>query len=190
MNHNETHHEPNRPDPDQTGDFSTVLEDPRLIAALEEYLASLEAGQPVDRQEFLARHGDVAEVLAECLDGMEALHRSPNSSGPSSSAGTGSGKTEAEVPETVLGDFRILREVGRGGMGVVYEAQQISLRRRVALKVLPFASVLDPRQLQRFQNEAHAAACLHHGNIVPVFAVGCERGTHYYAMQYIEGQTL
>ena len=75
-------------------------------------------------------------------------------------------------------------------MGVVYEAEQISLGRRVALKVLPFAAALDARQLQRFKNEAQAAACLHHTNIVPVFGVGCERGVHYYAMQYIEGQTL
>jgi tetratricopeptide (TPR) repeat protein len=75
-------------------------------------------------------------------------------------------------------------------MGVVYEAEQLSLGRRVALKVLPFAATLDPRQLQRFQNEAQAAAQLHHGNIVPVYAVGCERGVHYYAMQFVEGQSL
>ena len=89
-----------------------------------------------------------------------------------------------------LGDFRLLREIGRGGMGVVYEAEQISLRRRVALKVLPFAAAMDPRQLQRFKNEALAAAHLHHENIVPVHAVGCERGVHYYAMQFIEGRSL
>jgi serine/threonine protein kinase/Flp pilus assembly protein TadD len=89
-----------------------------------------------------------------------------------------------------LGDFRLLRELGRGGMGVVYEAEQLSLGRRVALKVLPFAGVLDPRQLQRFLNEARAAACLHHPGIVPVHAVGQERGVHFYAMQLIEGCTL
>src|SRR5205807_4943621 len=89
-----------------------------------------------------------------------------------------------------LGDFRMLREVGRGGMGIVYEAEQISLGRRVALKVLPFAATLDPRQLQRFKNEAQAAAQLQHPHIVPVYFVGNERGVHYYAMQYIEGQSL
>ena len=89
-----------------------------------------------------------------------------------------------------LGDYRIVREVGRGGMGVVYEAVQLSLNRRVALKVLPFAAVADERQLQRFRVEAQAAALLHHTNIVPVYAVGCERGVHYYAMQFIEGETL
>jgi serine/threonine protein kinase len=75
-------------------------------------------------------------------------------------------------------------------MGVVYEAEQISLRRQVALKVLPFAATMDPRHLQRFHNEAQSAACLHHTNIVPVFSVGCERGVHFYAMQFIDGQPL
>ncbi len=83
-----------------------------------------------------------------------------------------------------------MREIGRGGMGVVYEAQQLSLGRRVALKVFPFAAMLDPRQLQRFKNEAQAAASLDHPNIVSVYSVGCERGVHYYAMKYIDGQTL
>jgi eukaryotic-like serine/threonine-protein kinase len=89
-----------------------------------------------------------------------------------------------------LGDYRIIREIGRGGMGVVYEAEQLSLGRRVALKVLPFAVAPDGRQLQRFKNEAQAAAQLHHAHIVPVYAVGCAGGVHYYAMQYIEGRTL
>jgi WD40 repeat protein/serine/threonine protein kinase len=89
-----------------------------------------------------------------------------------------------------LGDFQIVREIGRGGMGVVYEAEQLSLGRRVALKVLPFAAALDAKQLQRFKNEAQAAAGLHHTNIVPVYAVGCERGVHYFAMQFIDGRTL
>src|SRR5262249_44142209 len=93
-------------------------------------------------------------------------------------------------PAGCLGDFRILREIGRGGMGVVYEAEQVSLGRHVALKVLPLVAALDPRQLQRFQPEAQAAAGLHHTNIAPVHAVGCERGVHFYAMQYIQGASL
>ena len=92
--------------------------------------------------------------------------------------------------ERRLGDFRLLREIGRGGMGVVYEAQQISLGRRVALKVLPFAAVLDSRQIARFKHEAQSAAQLNHPNIVSVFAVGVERGVHFYAMQLIDGQPL
>ena len=89
-----------------------------------------------------------------------------------------------------LGDYRLVRELGRGGMGIVYEAKQVSLGRRVALKVLPFTAALDPAQLRRFQIEAHAAAQLHHTNIVPVFSVGCERGVYYYAMQFIDGRTI
>src|SRR5262249_58333770 len=85
---------------------------------------------------------------------------------------------------------RIIREIGHGGMGVVYEAEQLSLGRRVALKVLPFAAAMDPRHLQRFQNEARAAASLHHEHIVPVYGVGCDRGVHYYAMQFIDCQSI
>ena len=75
-------------------------------------------------------------------------------------------------------------------MGIIYEAVQLSLGRRVALKVLPLAAGLDNRSLQRFRQEAQAAAQLHHTNIVPVYAVGCERGVHYYAMQLIDGSSL
>src|SRR5262249_41288961 len=71
-----------------------------------------------------------------------------------------------------------------------YEAEQISLGRRVALKVLPFAAAIDPRHRQRFQIEAQAAAQLHHPHIVPIFNVGCDHGIHYYAMQFVEGRSL
>jgi serine/threonine protein kinase len=89
-----------------------------------------------------------------------------------------------------LGEYRILREIGRGGMGIVYEAEQESLGRRVALKVLPFHSLLGPKHLERFRQEARAAARLSHPNIVPVFGVGEHEGLHYFAMQYIPGQGL
>src|SRR5204862_1272291 len=85
-----------------------------------------------------------------------------------------------------LGDYRLLREVGHGGMGVVYEAEQESLGRHVALKVLLTHSLLDPKQLQRFHREARAAARLHHTNIVPVYGVGEHDGFHYYIMQLIQ----
>src|SRR5262245_36377086 len=78
----------------------------------------------------------------------------------------------SSTPLVQLGDFRIVREVGRGGMGIVYEAMQESLGRRVALKVLPAAARLDARHQQRFEREARAAARLHHTNIVPVFGIG------------------
>ena len=89
-----------------------------------------------------------------------------------------------------LGDFRVLREAGRGGMGVVYEAEQESLGRRVALKVLAAHAIPDPAQVNRFEREARAAAQLHHTNIVPVFGVGEQDGLHYYVMQFIPGLGL
>ena len=156
-----------------------IDDDPQLMAIVQDYLAELEAGVRPNRPAFLTHHADFAEALPPYLDALDALH-------------------VVTVPETIanvnktepLGDFRIVRELGRGGMGVVYEAMQLSLNRRVALKVLPFASALNPKQLQRFKTEAHAAAQLHHTNIVPVYAVGCERGTHFYAMQMIDGRSL
>ena len=89
-----------------------------------------------------------------------------------------------------MGDYRILREIGRGGMGVVYEAEQVSLGRRVALKVLPWQVARDRTSLERFRREARASARLHHTNIVPVFEVGQDGEVSYYAMQFIQGQSL
>jgi tetratricopeptide (TPR) repeat protein len=89
-----------------------------------------------------------------------------------------------------LGDFEIVRELGRGGMGVVYEARQVSLNRKVALKVLSGGLGLTPKAVQRFHREAEAAARLHHTNIVPVYATGDQDGTHFYAMELIDGPSL
>ena len=94
------------------------------------------------------------------------------------------------MPLQQLGDYQILREIGRGGMGVVYEAQQLSLGRHVAIKVLPSHARLEPRHLGRFEREARSAAKLHHTNIVPVFGVGEQDGLHYYVMQLIPGLGL
>ncbi len=94
-----------------------------------------------------------------------------------------------DAPEK-LGDFRILREIGRGGMGVVYEAEQVSLGRRVAVKVLPPSFARDREAVQRFLTEAKAAARLQHRNVVPVYAVGEEGGLNYYAMEFVRGRTL
>jgi tetratricopeptide (TPR) repeat protein len=163
----------------------------RLAQALEEYRGLLEAGAAPDRAAFLARHPEMAEELAECLSGLEFVHAvAPALSGAAAENASAENLGAGLRLGAPLGDFRLIRELGRGGMGVVYEAEQISLGRRVALKVLPFASTLDAKQLQRFHNEARAAAGLHHAHIVPVHGVGSERGVHYYAMQFIDGQTL
>ncbi|MHC4955366.1 MAG: protein kinase domain-containing protein [Planctomycetota bacterium] len=144
-----------------------------LFDVLNAYLADVEAGRAPGRDELLARHPELRDRLATCLDSLDVLHLA-------------GGKSDGE-PDGTIGDYRILREVGRGGMGVVYEAEQISLQRRVALKMLPFAGVLEPRHLQRFRNEALAAAALNHHHIVPVYSVGQDRGIHHYAMQYVDG---
>src|ERR1700730_6374442 len=89
-----------------------------------------------------------------------------------------------------LGDFEIIREIGRGGMGVVFEARQVSLNRKVALKVLSGGLGLTPKAVQRFHREAEAAAKLHHTNIVPVYATGEHGGIHFYAMELIAGPSL
>jgi serine/threonine protein kinase len=172
------------------GREAPAVDDPRVVEALEEYLTAAEEGQAPDRRLFLARHADISGALAECLDGLAALHGAGPSPSQALTVSQAPDKPADGSPGRPLGDFRIIRELGRGGMGVVYEAEQLSLGRRVALKVLSFAAALDSRQLQRFKNEAQAAAHLHHQHIVPVHAVGCERGVHYYAMQLIEGQNL
>jgi serine/threonine protein kinase/tetratricopeptide (TPR) repeat protein len=173
-------------------------DDPRITRAALEYLDALRAGRRPDRAQLLAEHPDIAAALAECLDGLEFIHAAASqlhrSAGdPVAARGPLASSAAAPtdlLPSTPLGDYRIVREIGRGGMGIVYQAEQLSLGRPVALKVLPGAFALDPRQRQRFKNEAEAAAGLHHSNIVPVHAVGFERGVHYYVMQLIDGQSV
>jgi eukaryotic-like serine/threonine-protein kinase len=160
--------------------------DESLAELIEELSAKLEKRMRVDVPAYLEAHPAHAEELRRLLPAMQLLadwSRSGTAQVPASAS-------ETEPAPTALGDFRIVREVGRGGMGIVYEAEQLSLGRRVALKVLPFAGTLDARRLQRFKNEAQAAAHLQHQHIVPVYFVGQERGVHYYAMQFVEGRTL
>ena len=168
------------------GDAATQDREQRLAEVLEQYLAEIQAGTAASKSELLKNHPDLADDLAACLASLDYVR--------GAKVGPGSTSDVDPIPSQptarTLGDYRILNEIGRGGMGVVYEARQISLNRRVALKVLPLAGVLDQRRRQRFTNEAQAAALLHHQNIVPVYQVGCERGVHYYAMQFVEGQTL
>jgi serine/threonine protein kinase len=163
-------------------------DDPRLMEAVQSYMTLMESGRHPSRTEFLSRYPDLAGPLEQCLDGLELVHKAALRE--KQTVGDAAGQAGETLPVDPLGDFKIVREIGRGGMGVVYEAVQMSLGRRVALKVLPFAATFDPRHLQRFKNEAQAAAQLHHSNIVPVYAVGADRGVHYYAMQLIDGQSL
>ena len=163
------------------------LDDGRVVAALEEYIQMLRDGWRPGRAEFLARHQSIADILGDRLEDLEFVQ---DAMSPLAETGPVGGSIEDSLISARLGEYRIIREVGRGGMGVVYEAEQLPLGRRVALKVLPSTASLDPRQRQRFQVEAQAAALLHHEHIVPVFGIGCDQGVHYYAMQFIDGRSL
>jgi serine/threonine protein kinase/Flp pilus assembly protein TadD len=162
---------------------------PVLDQLIEELTNKLQAGEPVDISAYADRYPEHAETLRRVFSALEVLGELGRSLATDSNQAVTQHERTHDGPG-VLGDYQIIREVGRGGMGVVYEAVQVSLGRRVALKVLPFAAAMDPRQLRRFQAEAQAAAHLNHGNIVPVFAVGSDRGVHFYAMQFIEGRSL
>ena len=163
----------------------------RLHEVLLDYLEAEARGQAPDTQQFLDAHAEFAEELADflaCRQRVETIVAPLR--GVTAVGKDGKDDKDRKPDLRLLGDFRLVREIGRGGMGIVYEAEQLSLGRRVAVKVLPFAAALDPKQLHRFQNEAQTAAWLHHPNIVPVYAVGCESGVHYFAMQLIHGRSL
>src|SRR6516164_516452 len=155
----------------------------------DEFLARCKRGERPTIQEYCDRH---PELAGEIRDVFEALLMVEDLR-PGTDEGSGSlgeaVKVEGKRLERV-GDYRILCEIGRGGMGVVYEAEQQALGRRVALKVLPRASAGDGSAQARFQREAKAAARMHHTNIVPVFDVGQDGAHLYYAMQLIHGQGL
>jgi eukaryotic-like serine/threonine-protein kinase len=162
-----------------------------VLDLAEEFLERYRAGERPPLSEYTDRHPHLAAEIREVFPAMAmmekiaiadgSLARDPTERVPASAAA-------AALRQ--LGDYRILREVGRGGMGIVYEAEQVSLGRHVALKVLPGSWLLNRTFLERFRREAKAAARLHHTNIVPVFGTGEAEGTHFYAMQFIRGEGL
>jgi len=167
---------------DHMQDFELSFEHRELADIFDRYSSALDNGDHEEAEKILAAHPEIGEEFRTPLRGLyllgrEARHRQTE-------------LLSEQQPAKRLGDFELGEELGRGGMGIVYAARQASLQRDVALKILPFTAVLDPRQVARFQNEAQAAASLHHPNIVPVYGVGCERGVHYYSMQLIKGQTM
>jgi WD40 repeat protein/serine/threonine protein kinase len=153
-----------------------------LAHLVDEFAERYRRGEQPSVQEYAERYPDLADKIRDIFPALAEVEEVKDERPPSA--------TPSLPPLQQLGDFRILREVGRGGMGVVYEAEQISLGRHVALKVLPAQKGQDAKQRRRFEREARAAAKLHHTNIVPVFGVGEHDGLPYYVMQFIQGQGL
>jgi eukaryotic-like serine/threonine-protein kinase len=161
----------------------------RLAQILDDYLVAVERGEPTSPSELLQRYPDQADYLKLYLSGLQMFHAAARGVTPHAPA-IATPLSWAAGAKQMIGEFAIIRELGRGGMGVVYEAEQTTLRRRVALKVLPTSAAADAKQLGRFKNEAQAAAQVLHPHIVPVFAVGEADGVHYFAMQLIDGESL
>src|SRR5262249_13696797 len=147
-------------------------------------------GERPSVEDYAAQHPELAEAIRELLPALVLLEQEKPVAGAAAGTHGGPAAAASGPAPRQLGDDLVLREIAAGGLGVVYEAVQQSVGRHVALKVLPPYRLADPHQLVRFQREARAAAMLHHTNIVPVFGVGEHEGVHYYAMQYIQGQSL
>jgi WD40 repeat protein/serine/threonine protein kinase len=150
------------------------------------FVARFRAGERPSVEEFAHRYPALADELRDLLPALVLLEQNVP---PEERAGSDHAVASFGPPPEIEG-YSILREIGRGGMGIVFEAVQSSLGRHVALKILSRQSLLNPTHLERFRLEARAAARLHHTHIVPVFGVGECKGLHYYAMQFIPGQSL
>jgi serine/threonine protein kinase len=161
---------------------------PALARLVEQAATRLQSGEPFDFEEFVAEHQHFGQELRDIFPLVASLVEAGGAkpiAGVEPAGFKGHSATNVE-----LGGFRLIREIGRGGMGIVYEAEQISLGRRVALKLLPFAAIADSVSLRRFRNEVRAAAALDHPNIVSIYSVGEDWDVHYYAMQLIRGRSL
>src|SRR5271165_3160120 len=171
--------------------MSTSSDQRNPVEALaEEFLDRKRQGEQPTLREYVDRYPELADDIRDLFPALLMMEDLGESSGGTSGSLAAENGAAVGIQLQRLGDYRILREIGRGGMGVVYEAEQESLGRRVALKVLAAGALLDPKQVRRFEREARAAARLHHTNIVPVFGVGNQDGHHYFVMQFIVGLGL
>ncbi len=165
----------------------------RLNRLIAEVLDAEAAGRPVDREALLRQHSDLADQLRAFFaehDRLRQLADAAAGSPPGQpNEPSGRGPVRPSWPRR-FGDYELLEEISRGGMGVVYKARQLSLNRVVALKMMLSRELADQKELARFQREAEAAARLDHPGIVPVFDVGQVDGLPYFSMGYVEGETL
>ncbi len=161
-----------------------------VIAA---YLQAIDKGQSPDRQELLARHPDLADSLQAFFADHDRMHQAAVGPTPADQPTLGPEPTAAApVLGRVhyFGDYELIEELARGGMGVVYKARQVSLNRQVALKMILAGQLASAADVQRFHVEATAAGNLDHPNIVPIYEVGEHDGQHYFSMKLIEGGSL
>jgi WD40 repeat protein/serine/threonine protein kinase len=157
----------------------------------EEFVERYRRGERPALTEYTERYPEHADEIRDLFPALVMMEQiAPDSDSPAVSSPAAFVPQQPGEHPKQLGDYRILREIGRGGMGIVYEAEQVSLGRHVALKVLPPQLLPNTKQQQRFEREARSAARLHHTNIVPIFGVGQEGGLHYYVMQFIHGLGL
>jgi WD40 repeat protein/serine/threonine protein kinase len=189
--------------------------DRRFQEVLAEYLQAVESGNAPDRDELLARHPELADELAAYFANRQRFDRLAE---PLTLAATGTpgvdpagrvdeppGNSDASSAQTItpgatpgspgkkvryFGDYELFEEIGRGGMGVVYKARQVNLKRVVALKMILSGHLANADDVRRFHAEAQAAAKLDHPGIVPVFEVGQHEGHHYFSMGFVEGESL
>lgn len=164
-------------------DDTDVGDNPKLASQGDSVSELIGVGDEIELQGADAKAAEELKSLLPVIKRLESARRTHQQK-PAGLATLGSSRPER------LGDFRIIRQIGRGGMGVVFEAEQVSLGRTVAIKVLPQAMLQEDRQIERFRVEAQLAASLHHTNIVPVFGFGEDCGYHFYVMQRINGSGL
>lgn len=160
-----------------------------LVAEIaDDFAARVARGEQPDLSEYLRRYPDHEATIRQVFSSLRCI-RAVDLKSPQAASGRGP-LVVGGLPLKQLGDYTLLREIGRGGMGIVYEAHQDTLSRSVALKVLPLAASLDPTKLKRFRIETQAAATLQHPHIVTIYGTGQDAGVHYYVMQYVDGTTL
>jgi eukaryotic-like serine/threonine-protein kinase len=164
--------------------------DENKLNLLEAYLARLQAGEKPDRDAIVREHPELASAL-DCLEALDQLAPSPQKGATRTGADADTAPTMEwrDLPRD-FGPYVLMREIGRGGMGVVYEARQKGLDRSVAVKMILAGHLASPELVRRFQAEAKAAARMRHSNIVHIHDVGQLNGQDFFAMEYIEGQSL
>jgi eukaryotic-like serine/threonine-protein kinase len=160
----------------------------RIDAALAEFLAARDAGTPLDPTAFLARHPELAAELGSFLTDDARMHRATDQ--PDNTVTLPQSPAAPLGRVRYFGDYELLEEIARGGMGVVYKARQVSLNRTVALKMILAGRLASEADVRRFQTEAEAAASLDHPNILPIYEVGKHEGQHYFSMKLVQGTSL